>query len=193
MKSILTKMHVLSLLVTLPVLAGDVGLHNSSAQPTWVAANSNLNAIIKSGTLGFCRVSEAGIVRFQPTTEATQYIYDYRNQEMYFDGGFIKILKQPKHGEVHYEDSNVKLKDNPVPHFVYSSDDVYVGRDYFDLQVEKNGVKVNIHYVIQVLEKGERESNYMGTLCNPQQWKISQLSNSAEFGGLGFDSPRRLG
>lgn len=55
----------------------------------------------------------------------------------------------------------------------------YVGQDHFVIQVEKNGVKVRIQYLIEgvaedepttyIGEDGERHGQY----CNPEYWKIS--------------------
>jgi VCBS repeat-containing protein len=46
---------------------------------------------------------------------------------------------------------------------------LHYGQDRFVMQVEKNGVKVRIQYLIEVSHEGE-STDY---LCNPDMWKIS--------------------
>lgn len=124
-----------------------------------------------------------------PAIDGDIYLYryhkrEYRHKSFSFDDDdatTVTIVTPPSHGEVSRVDTPIsKLW------YHYMPNAGYVGQDHFVIQVEKNGVKVRIQYLIEgvaedepttyIGDDGERHGQY----CNPESWKISL--------GAGFDS-----
>jgi hypothetical protein len=86
-----------------------------------------------------------------------------------FEGGKVTIVKAPRHGKVVLSSDE---KDASWGLYNYIPREGYYGEDRFVIQVEKNGVKVTIHYVVVTIDDEDHPINY----CNPDRWKISQPS-----------------
>lgn len=143
-----------------------------------VAVTTVLPAEAADGyALGRCTVAKPSLgAAINPTVAAGSYLFDYHGNDprykekleigQFFSGANATLIKAPKHGKVVYSD---------LPHatewqyYHYWPTEGYVGNDRFVMQVEKDGVKVRIHYLIKVLEEYEAESG----MCKPEQWKIS--------------------
>jgi hypothetical protein len=134
---------------------------------------------------GVCQVSrpDSG-VEIRPGTNGDSYFAHYgdsRYKGFSFDGEGLKVtvIEYPDHGDIGYEKptfSNI----NPVAAgwYHYTPDAGYIGQDRFVMQVEKNGVKVRINYLIESVHPDEATSvrtddGYHSLYCNPERWKIS--------------------
>jgi VCBS repeat-containing protein len=133
--------------------------------------------------LGRCKVSspDSG-AEILPTFHGDDYLYKYhsgdlRYQGFSFDRGDSKItlVKAPMHGRVEHDNST---KSNNWYH--YYSTEGYSGQDRFVMQVEKDGVKVQIQYLIEVPAEGE-SADY---LCSPDIWKISATTPALDNASL---------
>ena len=133
--------------------------------------------------IGECRTAtQSSGVEIRPLTTADSYLVNYHGDELRykkfsFDNEDTKVtlIKAPVHGKVALAD--VPNVSNGQYH--YMPEDGYIGRDNFGMQVEKDGVKVRIEYLIEALtddepttfigDDGERQGIY----CHPDEWKIS--------------------
>ncbi len=121
--------------------------------------------------LGICEVSQPDSgAEIRPTFNGDDYLYTYhvgdpRYQGFTFDDDSAKVtlVKAPAHGRVEHVESTTSNN-----YYHYYSNEGYVGQDRFVMQVEKNGVKVRIQYLMETPPEGP--SDY---LCNPDMWKIS--------------------
>lgn len=132
--------------------------------------------------LGVCRVakSDSG-AEIRPAIGGDSYLYTYRNSVLpykgfSFDSGHAKVtlVKAPMHGAVSHVNSRVS---NYYYHYIPKEG--FVGQDRFVMQVEKDGVKVRIHYLMEVVLEDE-PTTYIGddyerhdVYCKPDSWKIS--------------------
>lgn len=133
--------------------------------------------------LGRCKVSRpdsgAGI---RPAIDGDVYLYTYligdsRYQEFSFNSDDVKVIlvKAPAHGKVVREESRVSMR-----RYHYTPSEGYVGQDRFVMQVDKNGVKVRIQYLIAVPFADEPT----GHMCNPEHWKISATTPTLDNASL---------
>jgi len=127
--------------------------------------------------LGRCKVSspDSG-AEIRPAGDGDIYLVDYhagdpRYKGFTFDDDSVKVtlVKAPAHGRVEHVESTLSNHD-----YHYYSKEGYSGQDRFVMQVEKNGVKVRIQYLVEVAGEGE-STTY---LCNPASgsWKISSTT-----------------
>lgn len=166
----------------IPVIRSDAGLLVSAALA--VATASPALAADKY-VLGLCQVArpDSG-AEIWPSSDGNSYLYEYQRtyalrEKFDFRSSDTKItlLKKPTHGTVRLDESEIALESG---WYHYWPNDGYVGRDRFAMQVEKDGVKVRIEYVMEVVPYGEhttyRDENDVthGLFCNPDSWKISQ-------------------
>jgi hypothetical protein len=122
--------------------------------------------------LGRCIVSRSDSgVEIRPTYNGDEYLAHYhdgdpRYQGFTFDDDNVKVtlVKAPARGKVERVESRVSNS-----HYHYMPNVGYLGQDKFVMQVEKNGVKVRIRYLMETVPADE-PTNY---LCNPDIWKIS--------------------
>lgn len=122
--------------------------------------------------LGECRVSQPDSgAEIRPTFNGDDYLAHYhdgdpRYQGFTFDDDNTKVtlVKAPAHGRV--EHVNTSVSNN---YYHYYPTEGYVGQDRFVMQVERNGIKVQIQYLMETVEENEPTSD----LCNPGMWKIS--------------------
>ncbi len=132
--------------------------------------------------LGECQVSQPDSgAEIRPTVDGDSYLVYYhvgdsRYKGFTFDNGDTKVtlVKAPAHGKVEHVNSTIS---NNWYH--YYSNEGYVGQDRFVMQVEKNGVKVRIQYLMETPPEGP--SDY---LCDPGMWKISSTTPSLDNAGL---------
>lgn len=130
--------------------------------------------------LGECKVARASVgAEISPITSAGSYLFNYhgsdpRYKEMLagsgLSGGKVTLVKTPKHGNVIYSDDPNAASWN---WYHYWPKDGYEGKDRFVMDVEKDGVKVRIHYLIEVIDEIVTESG----VCNREQWKISSATH----------------
>jgi hypothetical protein len=125
---------------------------------------------------GRCEISrpDSG-AEIRPLSDAGSYLFDYHGEDPryktglssgeFFSGAKVTLIKAPAHGVVALAD--VPNVSNGQYHYMPNGG--YVGKDRFVLQVEKNGVKVRIQYMIEGLDEEENASGW----CNPETWKIS--------------------
>ena len=129
----------------------------------------------KQRILGVCEiVNGAGESAYEaktsiePTANAEAYMYDYEGKEMHFgygEGTKEYIVQQPKHGV---------LIDG-----YYHPNKGYFGDDFIIAQVEKDGIKVEIHIFIHVLEYIEQNSYDSNCNVKTNPWKISAVPSAA--------------
>jgi hypothetical protein len=122
--------------------------------------------------LGRCKVSspDSG-AEIRPTFNADDYLVTYHGSDLRYQGftfddnsAKVTLVKAPAHGKVVHVESRVSNN-----YYHYYSDEGYYGKDRFVVQVEKNGVKVQIQYLMEVALEDEPTGN----ICNPDMWKIS--------------------
>lgn len=112
----------------------------------------------------------------RPTYAAGGYLVDYHGNDPrykeklsrgeFFAGAKVTLVKAPAHGKVFLEDDSDAASRNRYHYWPQAG---YVGRDRFVMQVEKDGVKVRIQYLIEGLDEEEAGTG----ICNPESWKIS--------------------
>lgn len=133
--------------------------------------------------LGVCQASEwehgASII---PTLEGNDYLDMYHGDDLRYQGFTfhddstkITLVKAPAHGRVEHVKSDVSNN-----YYHYYSKEGYSGQDRFVMQVEKNGIKVRIQYLIEALAEEESRVGY----CNLEQWKISATTPALDNAGL---------
>ena len=134
--------------------------------------------------LGVCQIArpESG-AEINPTTNGDSYLGHYHNGDsrykgFSFDGEGIKVtvIKRPSHGRVALTDDPLASK---FSWYRYTPDADYIGKDRFVMEVERNGVKVRINYLIESVEQNELtavrgDDGWRMLYCNPESWKISQ-------------------
>ena len=164
MKSILTKIQVLSLLWVLPAWANDVGLHNSSAQPT------------REKVLGLCEGVPAGLayqgIPYSLGTlgDAQQYFKLYEGQNIEIPPTTqVSIVASPKHGKF-----VVKAATSATGYadYTYLPAVGYLGKDSLTLRVELGEKSVSLVYFFRIQNVGDDAAD---SLCNKtgRHWKIS--------------------
>jgi hypothetical protein len=126
--------------------------------------------------LGRCLIDEINLpADIRPTYDGGMYLVNYHGEDPrykekltkgeFFEGAKVTLVKAPKHGKVVYSDDPLAVE---FRWYSYQGNKGYGGRDRFVMQVEKDGVKVRIHYVVEVLGE-ETASGH----CQPEHWKIS--------------------
>jgi hypothetical protein len=125
-------------------------------------------------SLGVCQVSRSDSgAEIRPTYDGDSYLGRYHDGDPRYrgfgfdsDGTKVTLLNAPKHGEVY-------LVDTPLGKahswYHYMPTEGYVGEDRFVMQVERDGIKVRIQYLIEGLDKREPSVG----VCEPDHWKIS--------------------
>jgi VCBS repeat-containing protein len=130
---------------------------------------------------GRCKVSlpDSG-AEISPTSDGGIYLFNYHRGDPRYQGFTfnddstkVTLVVAPTHGKVVNEESSVS---NNYSH--YYANEGYYGQDRFVMQVEKNGVKVRIQYLIEVPREGEATTY----LCEPASgsWKISSTTPSLD-------------
>lgn len=99
--------------------------------------------------LGTCRVSQPGLgldAEIGPTVDGDSYLVYYhaddpRYKGFSFNSGNTKVslVKAPAHGKVERDNSGISSN-----RYRYMPNEGYYGQDRFVMQVEKNGVKVEV-------------------------------------------------
>lgn len=179
MKSILTKILILSFLCSLPALANDVGLHKSSAQPTRTEAKEKLD-----GAIGVCS-PQLNKGKIDPAEDkAGWYTLDVRGYaaslfsqgsgknpslELDFDNAKITVLQAPKHGTI----SQGHYLGNDLSYYPSSN---YEGTDKAIFLVDIEGHHVNVVYYFKVV-RGNDNSKFTDDFkkyCpSPNWWQMS--------------------
>lgn len=150
-----------------------------------VTTSTHVSSVLASPyALGVCQTATQSTgAEIMPTYAADDYLSHYHGNELRykkfsFDHEVTKVtlIKEPAHGKVAYADNPKAIKWKWLN---YTPGNNFVGRDNFVMQVEKDGVKVRIEYLIESLsddepttyigDGGERQGIY----CNPAEWKIS--------------------
>jgi hypothetical protein len=136
--------------------------------------------------VGECHVADVGAngagAQIRPTYDAESYIRSYQNKSdsplrkyatdpYSFDGGSTKVLIEPKRGTLEWDYAHSDISAVKEGWYYYLADKGFSGGDAFVIQVEKYGLKIDIHYEIVVPYSDESPEG----LCNPEQWKISHI------------------
>jgi hypothetical protein len=175
MRSILTKIQILSFLCALPALANDVGLHNSSAQPTRAATQ-------REHALGVCElVSLTGSAQADLSPMVYVNNFYFNDAKIDYATAIISTLQQPKHG--HLESDS----DGNWAGAKYLPNEGYLGNDSFVMQVEGNGYTVKLQYFVAVASDDTKAAFNLNSSCTGSYWKISTALD------LNGSSLRRLG
>ncbi len=126
---------------------------------------------------GVCQVSRpASGAEIRPVTDGGSYLFNYHGDDprykaglssgQFFAGAKVTLVKAPTHGKVVLVDDSHAIAWN---WYHYTPQAGYVGQDRFVMQVDKNGVKVRIQYLIESMNADEPSIGY----CDPETWKIS--------------------
>lgn len=165
----------------MPAIFGCVQILASLLLATVIAASSVHAA--DHYALARCQVAiQSSGAEIRPISDGNSYLYEYRRaetlrKEFSFDSNDTKVtvIEAPKHGKVALAD----VPNVSNGQYQYMPKEDYGGRDAFVMQVERLGVRVRIHYLMEVVrddepttgigEDGERHGIY----CNPEHWKIT--------------------
>jgi hypothetical protein len=146
--------------------------------------------------LGVCQVAapDSGS-EISPTYDADSYLFHYHGNDPrykeklageFFSEAKITLTKKPAHGTVSLDESEIAVENG---WYHYWPNEGYVGQDRFAMQVEKDGVKVRIEYLIEAVAEdqpttyiGEDGQRY-GHFCTPEHWKISQDTSTPNTSG----------
>lgn len=151
-------------------LAGAIGA--VVAAPLIQAADSYVLGVCSTATQ-----SEGAEIR--PTIDGDMYLFDYHGNDPrykekspggpFFAGAKVTLIKTPAHGDVSLVDTPLG-RDNNWYHYMPAEG--FSGRDHFVMQVEKDGVKVRIQYVMEALDDLDTPTGR----CHRGYWKISATS-----------------
>jgi hypothetical protein len=83
-----------------------------------------------------------------------------------FEGGKITLVKAPQHGKLVLSSDE---REASWDWYRYFPEEGFYGQDRFVMQVEKDGVKVTIHYVMEIITNEEASLG----VCEQEEWKIS--------------------
>ncbi len=130
---------------------------------------------------GVCQTAkQSSGAEINPIYAGGSYLFNYHGNDprykekldssQFFSGAKITLIKAPNHGKLVLEEGQWSGKAD----YHYMPDAGYFGKDRFVMQVEKNGVKVRIQYLIWAIEDSEPEIG----ICNPERWKISSPSDT---------------
>jgi hypothetical protein len=183
MKSILTKIQILSLLIALPAFAenADVGLHNSSAQPTRASGEM-------FGSAGICvpvssMTSMKGVFGSISPASDSELVFDEKSpapvekDEKYFDTfdkhiekATVEVLQPQMHGELGIGHTG--------PHsYQYTPTGGYKGTDKVVFLVNIAGKNIKVIYFFKVLNTkidiARLNEVYRKYCPDPYQWVIS--------------------
>jgi opacity protein-like surface antigen len=125
--------------------------------------------------LGVCRTaSPSAGAEIRPTYDGDTYLYDYRSAHLPYKGFSLKegakvtLIKVPQHGEVALVNTPLGIAHNWY-HYM-PTDASYSGQDRFEVQVEKSGITIHIHYLMEVLDEYDTPTGR----CHSGHWKISR-------------------
>jgi hypothetical protein len=132
--------------------------------------------------VGVCRTATRSEgAEISPTYAADDYLAESHGDDprykakldsgQFFSNAKVTLLKAPEHG-------NVSLVDTPISNewYHYMPNNGYVGRDHFVMQVDKEGVKVRIEYLIEGIDDEEAKVRF----CEQESWKISVNTSSPD-------------
>lgn len=125
--------------------------------------------------LGVCRTASPSVgAEISPTYDGNTYMYEYRSDDPRYyksfnfgDGAKVTVIKVPQHGEVVLVDTALGIAHNWY-HYM-PKDEGYSGQDHFEMRVEKGGIKIHIHYLMEVLDEYDTPTGR----CHSGHWKIS--------------------
>ncbi len=148
--------------------------------------------------MGVCELADQSDgVTIRPTTNAESYLVLYHSGDARYKkfsftkGGVVTLLTRPQRGKLIFDRIVSEEEANERNWYRYEPEKGYIGRDNFEILVEKDGVKVRLHYLIEgQKEWGEKESGI--DVCVPERWKISattpaqqNLQLAAALAGIG--------
>jgi hypothetical protein len=110
-----------------------------------------------------------------PESAANTYLYRYEHRDNYFFYDSVtRIVQQPKHGKLVLQQG--KGDTRWADTYKYFPDKGFDGHDTFVIEIEKDGIKVQVRYRVEVASGGDSKS-----LCPGGQefWKISTSSPQA--------------
>ncbi len=135
---------------------------------------------------GRCTIStQSSGADIRPVIDGGSYLVDYHGDDprykakldsgQFFSNAKVTLLKAPEHGDV-------SLVDTPISNewYHYMPNNGYVGRDHFVMQVEKDGVKVRIEYLIEGIDDEEAKVRF----CEQESWKISSITPNLDNASL---------
>jgi hypothetical protein len=147
--------------------------------------------------LGVCVIANSMTVgtdapgtEIDPISAANSYIVKYQNQsnsplrwyvadQSTFYNATINTMAAPKHGTLILNpNAGINISASEEGWYYYVSNKGSSGEDTFVVQVEKYGLKINIHYTIEIPSLDERpydEKWNPDGFCEQETWKISQI------------------
>lgn len=157
---------------------------NFDSALTWLVASTTALAAVNPAqaggiyAYGVCmEAPQFDGVELYPTGLADMYLYHYikmknpKLKDFSFDpGAKVTIIKAPKLGEVTKDEGEWADRYS----FYHYKSDKDNGQDRFVMQVEKDGIKVQIHYLIKLYTP---DGGMLGPNACPAPWKISNFSN----------------
>ena len=87
-----------------------------------------------------------------PESDADEYMYRYEGRDKYFRyDGITKVVQFPKHGKLVPYDGGIPNQEL----YKYYPDNHYDGRDTVVIDVEKDGINVQVRYRLEVVDGGD--------------------------------------
>ena len=123
---------------------------------------------------GVCSTIRVDSHMVYPVFSASTYMYKYHGVEQ-FDTNDAKtrIVQQPKNGSLNLTERNYSYQYIPNPSLAFNPEGNF---DSFVIEVEKGGVKVEIHYLIYVFTPEDGDYD----MCKLEEWKISLPSQTTD-------------
>ena len=147
-----------------------------SAPPAVMMVRANQQSVARvPHILGICDVAnltESGQVAAYPVVKANGY-FKIAAAKIDYATAKVIVLQQPKHGRLEPISDNGDWRDPR-----YLPNDGYLGKDYFVLQVEGSGHKVQLRYFLAISGDPAVKSN-PDPICKTFSWKISSTGDGS--------------
>ncbi len=140
--------------------------------------------------MGVCMLADQSDgVQIAPTYAADTYLDSYHSKDPRYKSfsfnkeSVVTLSISPRHGKLIFDRIAPEEEAKERNWYRYQPDEGYIGCDHFEMLVEKDGVKVRLHYLIEgQKEWGEKKSGI--DVCVPEHWKISKSPVQTRFGKL---------
>ncbi|ULU23433.1 hypothetical protein [Dyella terrae] len=163
-----------------------------------VLATSVPNAHAGQYAAGVCKVADFRVIgtdtpgtSVRPTYDAGAYMSEYQGRsdsplkefatDKYpLNEAKTRVLVPPKNGELILDPGTPSnLSAAREGYYYYVTNKGYSGEDAFVMQVEKYGIKIEIHYTIEIPDVGESPKG----LCTMDHWMISRVEGGSARNG----------
>ncbi len=140
--------------------------------------------------MGVCELADQSDgVQIRPTYAADTYLDSYHSKDPRYKifsfnkESVVTLSIYPRHGKLIFDRIVPEEEAKKRNWFRYQPNEGYIGRDHFEILIEKDGIKVRLNYLIEgQKEWGEKKSGI--DVCVPEHWKISKSPVQTRLGKL---------